>query len=374
MEKPLKNNVHLILRQTNALSGTPRILRRQALALAQHGQNVSVISESFHSELTDNPKIKCLKTWKWPKNTLFQRQWFDWQAKRLCSKSPKSLVVGHGDTLHQDILFLHTCVHLGADVYPGPHNDKNLSIPFHRMIFEKGSFNVLVCNSKMMKNDLQKRFNVNKPTHIFYPGHDQNLINTINPTAVNEIRQKIKAENKLVLGVITSGNLENRGAFALIKAVAQLPLPERQKVSVLIVGKEGKPEKVYKLAGELGIGEQVFWMEPRLDVANLIAAVDIVVHAAKIEAFGMSVLESMALARPIIATSTVGCAELFPEVQKDYIIERQDPAAIAEKLKSLINQDNLRAEMGKLNQEIARLHTWEKYDENFLNLIREYGV
>src|SRR5690554_272941 len=108
----MKKNVHLILRNTDALSGTPRILRRQ-VDLLDDVSNVSVIADNFHPELLQNKKISRLKTYKWPKNGLFQRQFFDWQAQRLTRSHKADIVIGHGDSLIQDILFMHVCIHKG---------------------------------------------------------------------------------------------------------------------------------------------------------------------------------------------------------------------------------------------------------------------
>ncbi len=370
MIKTPKSNIHLVLRNTDALSGTPRILRRQA-QLLDNQTNVSVISENFHSELATNKKINCQRVYKWPKNGLFQRRFFDWQAQRKIKASGSNLVIGNGETLHQDLLFMHVCVHKGAELYPEKYK-KNLSVPFHQMIFEQGSFKTLICNSKMMRDDLVARFNIKAPTYILHPGYDPKLKASIHQDAVKEIRNAVtKGLDKIVIGVITSGDLLNRGAYALIKAVAKLTPESRAKVSVLIVGKEGHPEKLYQLAESLGIREQVQWMKPREDVANLFLATDIIVHAAQMEAFGMSVLEAMALERPIITTQTVGCSELFPEIQKDFIIANQSEELIATKLEVLITQPQLWAQMGSENAKIAEMHSWDHFDKRFMNILKE---
>lgn len=371
MKNTSKHNVDLILKNTDALSGTPKILMRQARALAQDGFGVSVISETFHPSLTSDKDIRCLKTFKWPRSTLFQRKFFDWQAKRKVR--PGSLVIGHGDSLNQDILFLHTCVHLGAEVAPGSHNDKNLSIPFHRMIFEQGKYKEIVCVSHMMKNDIQKRFNIKVPMHVIHPCHDKTIVDQVNPAAVNEIRNNLKVQgDELVVAVIASGNLENRGAFAVIKSMAFLTEAERNKVKILIVGKENKPSKVYNLAQEVGMKDRTLWMNPRSDVGNIISAADIVVHAAHIEASGLTFLEFMALSRPLITTATVGFSEILPEIQKDFIIPRQDPQGIADKLKILLNDKELRNKMGEANRGVASKMTWEHYDQQFMDLVHNH--
>lgn len=370
MSTKSKSNVHLVLRNTDALSGTPRILRRQAKLLENLTQ-VSVISDNFHSELSQNKNIKCLKTFKWPKNGLFQRQFFDWQAHRKSVSHHGDLVIGHGDSLIQDILFMHVCVHKGADLNPEQYK-KNISIPFHRMIFEQAQYKVLVCNSKMMKNDLEKRFEIKAPTYVLYPGYETNLKSNIDQLAINEIRNTVnKGQEKLIIGLITSGDLGNRGAYHLIRAAAKLPNDLKSKVSILIVGKEGRPEKLYQLASELGIRDLVTWMKPRTDVANLFLATDIVVHAAQMEAFGMSVLEAMALERPVITTQTVGCSELLPDIQKNYIISHQEDEMIAKKLEELIQDNDLRVKMGMANASVAKNHSWESFDNGFMEILNE---
>jgi hypothetical protein len=60
-----------------------------------------------------------------------------------------------------------------------------------------------------------------------------------------------------------------------------LPAAIEKKISVLIVGREINPDKIYKLRNELGIRDLLFWMLPRTDVANIICSADIIVHAAK---------------------------------------------------------------------------------------------
>src|SRR5690606_19792983 len=156
------------------------------------------------------------------------------------------------------------------------------------------------------------------------------LVNQVNPSAVKDLRDKLKVQGEeIVIAVIASGNLENRGAFTLLRALGTLTSEEKNQFKVLIVGKEGKPQKIYQLAQEMGLKDKVLWMDPRPDVANIISAADLVVHAAHIEASGLTFLEFMALSKPIITTKTVGFSEILPDIQKDFIIERQEALAIA---------------------------------------------
>lgn len=362
----------LILKNTDALSGTPKILMKHVDLLIRKGHQVSVIAEEIHKNLKKSQDISTYKTFRWPKTNLFQREFFDWQSHRIAKKNG-GIVIGHGDSLHQDILFLHTCSHLGAEVAPGPHNDKNLSIPFHRMIFEKGSFKEIVCVTHMMKKDIEKRFNPQVPIHVIYPGHDKNIHQQIVLDEVQKIRSNLNVgQNEIVLGVIASGNLFNRGAFSLIESMRLLPNNLKEKVKILIVGKESKPSKIYDLAKEVGIEGRVYWMNPRADVGNIISAVDIVVHAAHIEASGLTLLEGLALGKPVITTKTVGFSEILPKDQQSFVIEKQDPILIMEKIKVLLENPHILKDLGQQNKLIAAKLDWEEYDRNFDKLIENY--
>lgn len=371
------NDLHVLLalRQTNALSGTPRIFKRLTQYLYNEVREISIVAEKFQPDFKKQKKINCLKALRWPKNNLFQRKWYSWQTDWYRKIISPDVVIGHGDTLHQDILFMHTCVHKGLDLNPTSVNaSKNVSVPFHKLIFEKGTFKILICNSKMMLNDFKKRFDINTPAHVIYPGIDFDFSAKVEEDKVSELKKLItKNQDRLILALITSGNFDNRGAHALIRAVGNLSEKDKSKVSILLVGKESNIQKYYQLADQYYIRDQLLWLSPREDVWNLIAAADIIVHPARIEAFGMSMLESMSIGLPIICTETVGCHELLEGRQKEFVIKSQDDAKLTYLLHVLINNSNLRKELGQTNRSIATRYSWEKYDQAFFSILQTHS-
>ena len=77
----------------------------------------------------------------------------------------------------------------------------------------------------------------------------------------------------------------------------------------MIVG-AGDASGLAARARELNIGDRVVLCGPRDDVPDVLAAVDVFVHPAVAESFGMVIVEAMAMARPVLSTP-VGIA---PEV------------------------------------------------------------
>ena len=86
-------------------------------------------------------------------------------------KHKPKLVIGHGDILNQDILYIHNCVHLAYELVERKSLPEDHEVgSIHTSILTKGSYKVLICNSEMMKNDLVKRFKIDpEKAVVIYP-------------------------------------------------------------------------------------------------------------------------------------------------------------------------------------------------------------
>jgi glycosyltransferase involved in cell wall biosynthesis len=77
----------------------------------------------------------------------------------------------------------------------------------------------------------------------------------------------------------------------------------------------GGGTRLRQFVSGLGLEERVRVTDGREDIPNVLAAMDVYVHPAVAESFGMTVMEAMAMARPVVATS-VG---IVPEVLRDEV-------------------------------------------------------
>ena len=78
---------------------------------------------------------------------------------------------------------------------------------------------------------------------------------------------------------------------------------------LLCVG-AGDAAPLRRLADDLGIGRNVFWLGPRGDVPDVLAACDIGILASHEEGFSNALLEKMACALPLVATRVGGNRDL----------------------------------------------------------------
>jgi glycosyltransferase involved in cell wall biosynthesis len=126
-----------------------------------------------------------------------------------------------------------------------------------------------------------------------------------------------------------------KGQGVLVQALARLP---GQAVAVLAGGgRDGYRDELLALARRHGVGDRVRLAGhvDRLDVA--LAAADVVVHASTdAEAFGRTVIEAQAMARPVIAADLGGPRETVEHGVTGWRVPPGDPAALAARLEQVL--------------------------------------
>ena len=82
-------------------------------------------------------------------------------------------------------------------------------------------------------------------------------------------------------------------------------------------------------AADLGVADAVVFAGHRSDVFDILSASDIVVCASHHEAFGRTVLEGMAMARPVVATRCGGPEDIVVDGQTGFLVPSRDPNSLA---------------------------------------------
>ncbi|MFQ3621633.1 MAG: glycosyltransferase family 4 protein [Spirochaetales bacterium] len=124
-----------------------------------------------------------------------------------------------------------------------------------------------------------------------------------------------------------------------------------------LVGDGPDSNTLQTLAGELGISERVHFAGQRLDVPQRLREADIFVLATHWEGFPRSILEAMRAGLPVIATDVGGCRESVVEGKTGFLVPKEDPEALRERLKTLILNGELRVAMGREGR--------RRFEENF---------
>ena len=79
------------------------------------------------------------------------------------------------------------------------------------------------------------------------------------------------------------------------------------KTHLIVVGQD-QPTPYLRLARKLGVGERIKFLGGRMDIPELLAAGDLLIHPAYMENTGTILLEAIAAGLPVIATDVCGYA------------------------------------------------------------------
>ena len=116
--------------------------------------------------------------------------------------------------------------------------------------------------------------------------------------------------------------------------------------------------------------ERVTFLGHMDDPRPVMAAADVVVCPSRFESLGMVLIEAMAMARPVVSTNRGGPMETIVDGETGYLVPPEDPAALAERVLSLLRDPVLRTQMGQAGRTHAVAHlSAERYAAQMADLL-----
>ncbi len=133
-----------------------------------------------------------------------------------------------------------------------------------------------------------------------------------------------------------------------------------RQVVVLLAGEGEALPALRRETRELGLDDMVRWLGFRRDAVDLMADSDLVVLPTREEGFPNTLLEAMALGRPVLTTPVDGIPELVRDGETGLLVPPRDPAALADGLARLLGDDDLRRRLGEAGLRRVRDHFSER--------------
>ncbi|MDI6759285.1 MAG: glycosyltransferase family 4 protein [Candidatus Brocadiaceae bacterium] len=138
----------------------------------------------------------------------------------------------------------------------------------------------------------------------------------------------------------------NKGYPYLLKA-AELVIQKQPKVKFIFVGDGPLRKDMMDIAKSLGINGRAIFTGYISQVLPFLSLMDVFVLASIKEGFPFSLLEAMAVGKPIIATAVGGIPEIIKNYETGILIKPADPYSMAEAILKVFHNRALREELAR---------------------------
>ncbi len=237
--------------------------------------------------------------------------------------------------------------------------------------YKKDNYKKIVAVSEGTKKEIIENYNVPPEDIVVIPnGIDLEEFSPENKEKYhNEIREKYNIDKDDIVLLFVGYDFKRKGLEFIIKAMSKL---DNKKVKLIVVGRDN-PAPYQKLANELNIIDKIIFTGHQGKVKKFYSASDIFVFPTSYEAFSHVSLEAVASGLPLLTTKINGTEELLRNGIEGFFIER-NPDDIANKLKILINDKELRQKMGENARKRAMDFSWDIITKKYEELYKEIYI
>jgi phosphatidylinositol alpha-mannosyltransferase len=204
---------------------------------------------------------------------------------------------------------------------------------------------------------------------IYFPGNYTIIpigvdLNRFKPSVSPITRFKDGKINLLFLGRLD----KRKGLDYLLKAYKYL-LPLHPGIRLIIVGDGPQKKSAQNFVHRNKLKEVVFvGAVSRSELPAYYASADIYCSPATHgESFGVVLLEAMASGLPVVAFDNPGYRGLFPGHAQSFLVFNRSSLALAQALRILIANKELRLSLGKQNRIFAKQFSWGKIGKRILD-------
>lgn len=232
--------------------------------------------------------------------------------------------------------FLSRIPHIGTlhDIFSFENNNGRAKIL--RYVKKLGSKIVVV--SDLMKKHLQELTTFeNGDLHVIHNGVEL-YDNNIKHKEQSRIEMSFPADAILFISV---GRLVEIKAHEVLIEAFQILLKSYKNAYLLIVGDGPKYSELKKLVNDFEISSHVQFMGHRDDVPKLLELSDCFVLSSRSEGLSCSIIEAMSARLPIVATNVGGNYELIDNNQNGFLVEKDSPSDLAEKMSFFMEKNDM---------------------------------
>lgn len=171
--------------------------------------------------------------------------------------------------------------------------------------------------------------------------------------------------------------------FELFLKAARIVADKHAHVRFHVVGQPGFLESdleyfryIEGLIRELSLAELITFHKPVEDLSPVLGGFDLLVSSSHIETFGRTLVEAMAMSKPIVATAVGGVPEVVADGEVGFLVPAGNANALAEKINLLVEDAELRETMGQkgLKRVLERFDVraiTKRWEQTYESLLRD---
>jgi glycosyltransferase involved in cell wall biosynthesis len=184
-------------------------------------------------------------------------------------------------------------------------------------------------------------------------------------------------EEAPVVGMV-SKLWEGKGHTTLIHAFEALKA-EIPEAVLVIVGEGYLRDPLADLVNRLGLKDSVLFTGFQMDVRRIIATFDVAVLPSFFEGMGRVLLEAMAMAKPVVASSVGGIPDLVHHGKNGLLVTPGSVSELKSGLLTLIRDKDLAKEMGKegrkrISEEFSASRMAQSIEKLYRELLQRKGI
>lgn len=181
-----------------------------------------------------------------------------------------------------------------------------------------------------------------KKSYLIYNGFNFERIRNLAKSET--VRNELKIKTKYLVGIVASFSIYKD--YKTYFTAAQLLLERRNDVTFIALGNNTDSGESMSLI-DIKHKEAIRLLGTKNNVEAYIEAMDICILSTFTEGISNSIMEYMALGKPVIATIGGGTDEIVEDKKTGFLIKTSDFEDLASKINFLLNDAALRARMGK---------------------------
>jgi glycosyltransferase involved in cell wall biosynthesis/thymidylate kinase len=168
---------------------------------------------------------------------------------------------------------------------------------------------------------------------------------------LREIREGLGINNdEIVIGNVSK--IQERKGFNYFLEAAKKIIVEYDNVRFIIVGNGPDEKQLKERCRKMGLDKRVIFTGYCRDVENMFAIMDIKVLTSLWEGLPRVLVQAAAVGKPMVSFDVDGAWEIIKEGVNGYIVPIRDVDALVDRIKYLIDNQEIRKSMGKKSREL----------------------